>query len=190
MIEPTDNTGVEAAATEPTPTPAKKAANVLPPQQRVLKKAKRYVDEKYKEGPNNDTIFGEWYGLNHQPWCAMFVSKVFNEAGASKIIAASSPKGFASCQAGLSWFADQKRVIPVSKALPGDLVFFQFDDDPSADHIGIVVRNSVGTRKLVTYEGNTAGKNSGSQANGDGVYEKIRSYDVVMAAVRPAWWQL
>ena len=60
---------------------------------RVLANAKRYVDMKYKEGPNNDTIFGEWYGLNHQPWCAMFVSKVFNEAKLSKLIAASSTKG-------------------------------------------------------------------------------------------------
>ncbi len=27
-----------------------------------------------QEGANNDTKFGKWYGLNNQPWCAMFVS--------------------------------------------------------------------------------------------------------------------
>ena len=61
----------------------------------VLSKAKAYADAKYQEGKNNDTIFGEWYGLNHQPWCAMFVSKCFDEAGLVKLVAASGKKGFA-----------------------------------------------------------------------------------------------
>lgn len=28
----------------------------------------------YHEGPNNANKFGEWYGLNHAPWCAIFAS--------------------------------------------------------------------------------------------------------------------
>ena len=28
----------------------------------------------YREGNNNDTKYGDWYGLPNQPWCAMFVS--------------------------------------------------------------------------------------------------------------------
>lgn len=28
----------------------------------------------YREGDNNDTKYGTWYGLPNQPWCAMFVS--------------------------------------------------------------------------------------------------------------------
>ena len=65
----------------------------------VVATARKYVDQGYKEGPNNDTIFGKWYGLNNQPWCAMFVSKCFDEAGIANLVAASSKKGFASCNA-------------------------------------------------------------------------------------------
>lgn len=28
----------------------------------------------FREGENNDTKYGTWYGLPNQPWCAMFVS--------------------------------------------------------------------------------------------------------------------
>ena len=33
----------------------------------------------YTEGPNNDTKYGDWYGLPNQPWCAMFVSWCANQ---------------------------------------------------------------------------------------------------------------
>jgi hypothetical protein len=153
----------------------------------VLAVAKRYVDEKYKEGFNNDTIFGAWYGLNHEPWCAMFVSKVFSEAKCSKLVAASSSKGFASCQMGLNWFIKHRQVVPLAKAQAGDIVFYQFDNDPAADHVGIVVRNNKLRKTLVTYEGNTARDGAGSQSNGDGVYQKTRRYSDVMAVARPEW---
>ena len=32
----------------------------------VLKYAKKWADEKYREGPNNDTVFGKWIGLNNR----------------------------------------------------------------------------------------------------------------------------
>jgi hypothetical protein len=35
----------------------------------------------YTEGPNNDTTFGKWFGLNNQPWCAMSASKMYFDAG-------------------------------------------------------------------------------------------------------------
>ena len=57
-----------------------------------------YSQLKYKEGPNNDTPYGKWYGLNNNPWCAMFVSYCFFKAGEIKKVAASSKKGFASCE--------------------------------------------------------------------------------------------
>ena len=153
----------------------------------VLSKAKAYVDAKYKEGPNNDTVFGKWYGLNHQPWCAMFVSKCFAEAGVSNLIAASGKKGFAGCDAGYAWFAKKKQIVPVGQAQAGDIVFFNFDSNPhDTEHVGIVVSND-GKGNLVTYEGNTAGDKSGSQSNGDGVYKKKRPYKYVMGVARPKW---
>lgn len=165
----------------------KPTSTIVTPVQRVLSKAKHYVDVKYKEGADNDTIFGQWYGANHQPWCAMFVSKVFNEAGLSKIVAATTAKGFASCQLGLNWFVKKRQVVPVASAQAGDIAFYQFDADPASDHVGIVVKNNKLRKTLVTYEGNTAADGSGSQSNGNGVYQKTRSYSEVMAVARPAY---
>jgi len=34
----------------------------------------------YQESANNNTKYGKWYGLNNNPWCAMFVSWVFDQA--------------------------------------------------------------------------------------------------------------
>ena len=35
----------------------------------------------YKEGSNNYTKYGVWYGLSNSPWCGMFVSWCAKEAG-------------------------------------------------------------------------------------------------------------
>jgi hypothetical protein len=63
--------------------------------EKVLASAKLEIN--YTEGKNNDTKYGKWFGLNNQPWCAMFVSWCFKEAGLSQLIAAQTKKGFASC---------------------------------------------------------------------------------------------
>jgi len=139
----------------------------------------------YQEGPNNDTKYGKWYGLNFQPWCAMFISWVFDQAGEVKAVAASGKKGFASCAAGLAWFSKRNKLVPIGQAKAGDIAFFQFDDDAQPDHVGIVVKNDKLTKTLVCIEGNTSGNKQGSQANGDGVYRKKRPYKYVMAVARP-----
>ena len=137
--------------------------------QKVLAAAKKLVDSNYREGENNDTIMGKWFGLNHQPWCAMFVSYCFDQAGLVKLVAAQGPKGFASCNAGVKWFAKNGQLVPTGQAEPGDIVFFNFDADATtAEHVGIVYVNQPDKQQMVTFEGNTAGDNSGSQANGDG----------------------
>lgn len=152
----------------------------------VMAAAWSYVKSGYAETGNNDTIFGRWYGLNFQPWCAMFVSKCFDEGGANKLIAgAQTKKGFASCDAGLKYFAKKGQLVPVGQAEEGDIVFFQFDDDAQPDHVGIVFKND--GKNLICIEGNTSGDGKGSQSNGDGVYKKKRPYKLVMAVVRPKW---
>lgn len=153
---------------------------------KVLATARSYVDAHYQEGPNNETVFGKWYGLDHQPWCAMFVSYCFYIAKASKLIAASGPKGFASCSAGLAWFKKNNQLVDPKTAQAGDIVFFQFDKTPEPEHVGLVVK-AADAQGLTTYEGNTGGTDHGSQSNGDGVYLKRRPYSLVMAVARPKW---
>jgi cell wall-associated NlpC family hydrolase len=137
----------------------------------------------FQEGPNNNTKYGKWYGLNNNPWCAMFVSWVYNQAGLVKHVAASGKKGFASCAAGLNWFTKKNKLVPIGDAQPGDIAFFQFDNDAEPDHVGIVVKNN--GKYLWCIEGNTSADKKGSQANGDGAYQKKRAYSLVMAVARP-----
>lgn len=137
------------------------------------------------ESGDNKTKYGKWYGMDGQPWCAMFVSWVYAQAGLSKRIAASTSKGFASCTIGLAWFAKKGKLVPVGQAQEGDIVFFQFDDDSQPDHVGLVVKNLKKRKILVCVEGNTSPGNKGSQSNGGGVYERKRSYATVMGVARP-----
>src|SRR5699024_5883042 len=100
----------------------------------IIDRAKR--DLGYTEGPNNDTKFGDWYGLPNQPWCAMAVSKWIDEVGVSQDIV----KRFASCTAGYNWFKAKGQVRArgyYPKA--GDIIFFIWEKgEPTPDHVGIV----------------------------------------------------
>jgi cell wall-associated NlpC family hydrolase len=149
--------------------------------QQVVDIANSQID--YAEVGNNSTMYGKWYGLDKQPWCAIFVSWCFNQAGLGKSVAAQTPKGFASCDAGLKWFAKRNKLVPVGEAREGDIVFFQFDDDAEPDHVGIVTKNMKRIKTLKTVEGNTSDK--GSQSNGGKVYAKKRSYSLVLGVARP-----
>lgn len=117
----------------------------------------------YKEGRNNDSKFGLWYGMNNQPWCMMFISWCAEKAGIGRDII---PK-----MAYVPYAADffHKRGLWHNKGnympVPGDLVFYGEND-----HIGIVEKVEKG--RLETIEGNTSCK--GNSSNGDGVYRRSR----------------
>jgi hypothetical protein len=138
----------------------------------------------YQEGANNDTTFGKWFGLNNQPWCAMSASKMYFDAGAIASVA-NTKKGFASCDAWLKYLTKNNQVVPLGQAQAGDIVFFQFDEDAQADHVGIVKGHNKTLKFLMCYEGNTSADKKGSQSNGDGFYLKKRSYATIMAVARP-----
>lgn len=154
----------------------------------MLQIATSFADKHYKEGANNDSIFGAWYGMNHQPWCAMFVSYCFNKVGAGTLVAATTSKGFASCTAGLAWFAKHKATVDPKNAQPGDIVFLNFTGGNTADHVGIVISVDSKAKVLHTVEGNTVNPNgTGDQVNGDGVYYKTRPFRYVVGVARPNW---
>lgn len=138
----------------------------------------------YVEGANNDTIYGKWFGLNNQPWCAMAASKMYFDLGAIKSVA-NTKKGFASCDAWLKYLTKNNQIVPLGQAKRGDLVFFQFDEDAQPDHVGIVRSHNTKLKILRVYEGNTSSGKSGSQSNGDGFYLKKRNYSTIMAVARP-----
>ena len=138
----------------------------------------------YQEGPNNNTIYGKWFGLNNQPWCAMAASKMYFDAGLIKAVA-NTKKGYASCDAWLKYLTKNNQLVPIGQAQPGDLVFFQFDEDAQPDHVGIVKWHNTRLKYLQVYEGNTSSGKAGSQSNGDGFYLRKRDYKTIMAVARP-----
>ena len=105
--------------------------------------------------------YWSWYGFNSRvEWCACFVSWCYGQRGLSE------PR-FAGCQSqGVPWFQShgQWGARGYDNLAPGDAIFFDWDMDGSADHVGIVIGTD-GSR-VYTVEGNS----------GDAC--KIRSYDV------------
>ncbi len=110
----------------------------------------------YRENYGNITKYGRWYGMNGQPWCAMFVSWCARMSGVPK----TEIPNFASCNSGgVSWFKNHNAWKNGSYTpLPGDIVFFDFDEgsgyDGQAEHVGIV--ESVDDYYVYTIEGNTS----------------------------------
>jgi hypothetical protein len=141
----------------------------------------------FVEGANNTNPYGEWYGMNNAPYCAMFVSWVFAQNNLSHLISAQTPKGFAYCPAGLAWFQRKGAVVNKYDGKTGDLVFYSFSGNGQADHIEIIVDAS--KDGITTVGGNTSPDHAitAAQANGNGVYLRHRPYLYVLAIVRPEY---
>ena len=156
--------------------------------QAVVAAAIKEASAKVKEGANNDTKYGVWYGLNHQPWCAIFVSWCFAQAKATNLIA-QTPKGYAGCEAFEAWARKNNMIVPVTDIKVGDILLFDFSKKGKSEHTGIAIADGLNphTHLIDSCEGNTAGDGAGSQANGDGVYFKHRAPSTIRAVVRPKW---
>jgi hypothetical protein len=148
---------------------------LAPSADQVLARASSFLG--YKEGPDNDTPFGSWYGLNHQPWCDMWVSYVFHEEGGDDI-----GGHFAYCPSHVEWFRQRGQWGTTPRR--GAVVFFSWDGGPSADHVGLV---EVPNAWPQTLEGNTSSGAGGSQSNGDGVYRRVRNPAFVLGYGYPAY---
>ena len=111
--------------------------------------------------------YWSWYGFNSRvEWCACFVSWCYGQSGRTE------PR-FAGCQSqGVPWFQShgQWGARGYENIAPGDAIFFDWDLDGSADHVGIVVGTD-GSR-VYTVEGNS----------GDAC--KIKSYDLNYQSIK------
>ena len=138
-------------------------------------------EEGYAEkGGNNDNKYGEWYGMNYQPWCAMFCTWAAVNAG-SKALARSTRYSYVP-------YVEQDAVagrnglekIGKTNGKPGDLITFNFDPDSTPEHIGMVIEH-LGGGDYKTIEGNTS---DGSYANGGEVMKRTRYASQVSMIVR------
>ena len=107
-------------------------------------------------GTEGGEKYCRWYGFTEPvDWCACFVSWCADEAG---LIEEGMISKFAEVNEGMSWFQEQGRWIdaveePDYKPSPGTLIFFDWEQDGIADHVGIV---EVCKRGMVyTIEGNS-----------------------------------
>lgn len=96
------------------------------------------------------TRYGDWYGAKYRDWCAMFVSFCLNYAD---VPADYFPRE-ASSQ---DWIGELKYLNLYEKAneytpAPGDLIFFDWERDGAADHVGLVEK--VDNDTVYTIEGN------------------------------------
>ena len=134
----------------------------------------------YVEGKNNDNKYGKDYGWNNVPYCVIFMWWAFKEAGASEYFCGGTKQ--ASCTKVKEW-AQAHNCWVTKDYKPGDLLLFNFNGKNTPKHIGFLVEVKNGV--YYTIEGNTSPSNSGSQENGDGVWNKQRKLSSIVGAYRP-----
>jgi len=136
----------------------------------------------YTESPagSNGNMFGAWYGMNFEPWCAMFVSYCYEH------VAHGSP----SFAAGAAYsyvpyvVADARKgahgLSVTGDPAPGDLVCFDWQRDGVYDHIGLYESGTASAFDSI--EGNTSTSNN---SNGGQVMRRQRkSSDAALVFVR------
>lgn len=123
----------------------------------------------YVEKPGNDTIFGEWFGMNYTAWCGIFVSWCYAQAG-KPLGKIDYLKGFAGCQFALRYLHKHGKVVEIPEA--GD-IFFMLNAKGVPFHTGIFIAQSDRAGYFKTIEGNTS---LASDHNGGSVMMRTRSY--------------
>lgn len=134
-----------------------------------------------KESPKNSNKqkYGAEYGVNGTAWCCQFVWWVFKHARAEALFYGG--KKTAYCPTLMNFYKSKGQFV-AKDYKPGDIIFFDFNSNKSADHVGIVEKVSGST--VYTIEGNTA---VGNDSNGGQVMRRERSTKYILGAGRPAY---
>lgn len=137
----------------------------------------------YRESPanSNRTKYGDWYGLDGEPWCMMFIMWLFHQAEASGLL----PARTASCGNFMAAAKKAGNWLDASDLQPGDIVVFDFPGNRSkTDHVGIVEEPADENGFVTTIEGNTS---VGDDADGGMVMRRKRKPSLIAGAFRPAY---
>lgn len=124
----------------------------------------------YSESANNFTVgengeqkgytrYGAWYGDRYGHWCAMYVRFCLYYAG----VDLDDIPFDSNCQKWIEALSDEEydlyRETAQYEPVPGDIIFFDWDLDGTADHVGILAEQIAATEidmaKLRTIEGNS-----------------------------------
>lgn len=134
----------------------------------IIDKAKTYIGF----GP---TTFTKAYGVPHSTaWCCIFVWYIFKQCNASNLFFNGGKTAY--CPDAMAWCrANLQRVSP-AQAAEGDIVFFDWNNNNSPDHIGFIIRG--GLTSCQTIEGNT---------NGNKVAIRQRANSTIIGIFRPKY---
>jgi hypothetical protein len=127
------------------------------PGLKALAQARRFVGVGEHPPGSNRTAFGQWFGADGEPWCAIFLSYCF-KVGAGVVLcggmeaAGVTPNGCAYVPTLERWLRETGQWVDTAPAA-GDIVVFNWDGGPS-DHAGIVER-AIGGGRFTTIEGNS-----------------------------------
>lgn len=128
----------------------------------VIGLARRYRGVTESPSGSNNQQFGIWYGMNGEPWCAMFVSFILYTCG-FRFAGASTKKGWSFCPSVYAYFAKRGKVGTTPKV--GALALFH--NGTRFYHIEIVTKVDA-SGSFTSIGGNTG---HGNLANGGSVLE-------------------
>lgn len=149
------------------------------PRKAIIDVAAGEVGTKESPAGSNKTKYGEWFGLNGEKWCAIFVSWVYYRAGCP-LGYIDTAKGYSNCQSGFEhWNADGELTADPQI---GDIVLYDWNDDGHCDHTGIFYKWIEEGKSFQSYEGNTS---IGSNSNGGAVMLRNRDKKYVKAFASP-----
>ncbi|MBN8576746.1 MAG: peptidoglycan-binding protein [Cyclobacteriaceae bacterium] len=148
-------------------------------RQRVLEVAAAENGTRETPPHTNKTKYGEWYGLNGVPWCAIFISWVFDKAGCP-LGPVDSTRGFQYCPSAYNYWKSHNCLTESPQ--PADIVLYDWNGDGICDHTGIFVKWIEPGKSFQSWEGNTAMSND---SNGGRVMLRTRQTGSVKAFVNP-----
>lgn len=136
-------------------------------------------------GSNKVKYNTEYYGSavsgSGYAWCAVFVWWVFKHAGCSELFYGGKKSAY--CPTIADYYIANKQTVSKGSGKPGDIVLFDWNQNNSSDHIGIIEKkNSDGSYTCI--EGNTS---VGNNSNGGQVMRRQRYQSQISWICRPKY---
>lgn len=125
------------------------------------------------------------FGCEATLWCLCFASYCVRDIGGAKVsgtvIQAAAIERMAKAHSD-GWVA-----VPASEAKAGDIALYRFKSGPGDPEHGELVVGPLKSGKFNDVGGNTSNDADGSQANGGGVFAKLRDPSILTCIARPLY---
>lgn len=147
--------------------------------EKILALARGEIGIKESPAGSNKVKYNDEYGGGPKAWCCVFIWWLFREAEASELFFNGAKTAYAPAL--LTYHRKMGRAVS-GDYKPGDVIFFDFNGNGTADHVGIC--ESWDGTTITTIDGNTG---EGNEANGGAVMRRTRHKKYIVGAYRPAY---